>query len=264
MKIAMKYDECKKEFVKKIQRMSGKHSIHNIFNDFCHLARLSLANVFHDPKLDDEYNRILSRHDGDITPFSDLLALAVVAYESKIGDFLGECYHELGIENKNAGQFFTPYDVSYLMAKITMQKDKVKQDLEEQGYITIGDEACGAGCTLLAGLAVLKENGINYQKHVLFFARDIDDNCAAMCYVQLALLGAPAIVITGDTICNPTGGTRWFTPFYWLNRHRFEGKKIPLEDVKAACKKAIELEKAVIEPEKEPKKDENGQFLFDF
>lgn len=216
-------NQSKKDFVRLIQRMSGKYSPRDIFTDFCYLARISLANTIErNPKRETTYNNILSKYDGKVEPFSELLAYAVQAYECEICDFLGECYEDLNIQNTIAGQFFTPYSVSYLMAKATIDKAKAKAAIEQKGYVSMNDCACGAGCTLLAGLDVLKnECGINYQRQSLVIAQDIDDACAAMCYVQLALLGAPAIIQTTNTITDPNGGTRWYTPFYWLNAHKF-------------------------------------------
>lgn len=229
----MKYEECKKAFCSKVQKMSGARSVYDVFIDFCHLARLSLANIFHDQKMDEEYRQILSKYGDNVEPFAELLSIAVDAYEDKIRDFLGECYHELGIENKHAGQFFTPYDVSYCMAKVTIQKDKVMQEIEKQGYTSIADEACGAGCTLLAGVAVLKEIGVNFQKHALIIAKDVDDNCASMCFVQLSLLGVPAIVITGNSLYNDEQ-KRFYTMFYWLNKHKYTARE--------AMQRALSLE----------------------
>lgn len=262
----MKYDQYKKDFVRKVQRMSGKYSPRDIFNDFCHMARLALANIFHDPKLDAEYNTILSRHDGDVKPFSELLAIAVDAYESKIGDFLGECYEELGIQNQHAGQFFTPYSVSRTMAEITITPESVKSQVADHGYFSIGDEACGAGSTLLAALDVLKNrHNINFQRHCLVVAQDIDDNCAAMCFVQLALLGAPAVVTTGNTLApNPRSGRKWYTMFYWMNAHKFRGA-YPKTDkpILDTCKVALALESPP-EPKIDVKIEASGQMAFNF
>lgn len=219
------YETRKKEFVKKIERMSGKHRPSDIFRDFCFMARIALANLSKDPKLEDEYNTILARYGKDVQPFQELLACAVDAYEHQFGDFLGECYEELGAQNLKAGQFFTPYNVSRTMAEITIDKQKALADIERNGYITINDCACGAGSTLIAGLEVLKnKHGINYQQKCLVVAQDVDDFCAAMCYIQLALLGAPAVVITGNTLTLEISRA-WYTPFYQIFGWRYKEQR---------------------------------------
>lgn len=85
-------------------------------------------------------------------------------------------------------------------------------------------------------------------------AQDIDHAAAMMCYIQLSLLGCPAVVIVGDTLAKPmlhTDNDVWYTPFYHLNRWRFsqrpgmeetaervretEKDRIPEEVVKETC-----------------------------
>ena len=46
-----------------------------------------------------------------------------------------------------------------------------------------------------------------------------------MCYVQLSILGCPAIVIVGDSLVKPDfhpDNDIWYTPFYYLNHWRFQ------------------------------------------
>ena len=85
-------------------------------------------------------------------------------------------------------------------------------------------------------------------------AQDIDHAAAMMCYIQLSLLGCPAVVIVGDTLAKPMlhpDNDVWYTPFYHLNRWRFsqrpgmeetaervretEKDRIPEEMVKETC-----------------------------
>lgn len=67
-----------------------------------------------------------------------------------------------------------------------------------------------------------------YQKHVLFVAQDIDRTAAMMCYIQMSLLGCPAVVVIGDSLTRPfpnSDNEAWYTPFYYLNQWRFASKK---------------------------------------
>ena len=70
-------------------------------------------------------------------------------------------------------------------------------------YRTASDPACGAGAMLIAFANAAKRHGINYQKHVLFVSQDIDRTAAMMCYIQMSLLGCPAVVVIGDSLTRP-------------------------------------------------------------
>ena len=71
---------------------------------------------------------------------------------------------------------------------------------------------------------VARKHGINYQEQVLFVAQDIDRTAAMMCYIQLSLLGCPAVVAIGDSLAKPyphPDNEVWHTLFYHLNQWRF-------------------------------------------
>jgi type I restriction-modification system DNA methylase subunit len=130
---------------------------------------------------------------------------------------------ELG--NQQAGQFFTPYDVCRAMAALTWgdQEERIKR----QGWISVNDCACGAGATLMAFANECRRHGINYQTSVLFVAQDVDAIVAAMCYLQLSLMGCAGYVVVGNTLSNPKqavdkrglipvhGPDVWYTPMYF-------------------------------------------------
>ena len=55
-------------------------------------------------------------------------------------------------------------------------------------------------------------------------AQDIDRTAAMMCYIQMSLLGCPAIVAIGDSLAKPfphPDNEVWCTLFYHLNQWRF-------------------------------------------
>lgn len=139
-------------------------------------------------------------------------------------DFLGSFYHYLELHQEQKGQFFTPYNISRFMAEVLFEKNDARRKLEQNNYISVSDPACGAGAMLIAFANAAKRSGINYQKQVLFVAQDIDHTAAIMCYIQLSLLGCPAVVIIGDTLTKPMfhpDNDVWYTLFYHLNRWKF-------------------------------------------
>lgn len=141
-------------------------------------------------------------------------------------DFLGELYMELELGNHWKGQFFTPYCVCKMMSEITV--GDVDRQIEEKGYISICDPACGAGATLIAAVNSMRNAKHNFQNHVLFVGQDIDRIVGMMCYIQLSLLGCAGYICIGNTITNPLvghvlfpqemeGQELWITPMFQSN-----------------------------------------------
>ena len=81
-----------------------------------------------------------------------------------IRDFAGEIYMDSGTSNGKAGQFFTPYNVSHLMAKCNFDTERLKAEIaaDPDHVITIAEPTCGAGGLIVAAMDVLKNAGINY------------------------------------------------------------------------------------------------------
>ncbi len=110
----------------------------------------------------------------------------------------------LNLGNHWKGQFFTPYNVCKMMSQMTVENADMR--IEEQGYISICDPACGAGATLIAAANNLKKSKYNFQNHALFVGQDVDRVVAQMCYIQLSLLGCAGYICVGNTITNPLTG----------------------------------------------------------
>lgn len=225
----MEKRDYKKEFCTLMDRFAFRYSRWQIWNDFLNLSAVSLANVMPGPEKDKREKQYLSimnsyrKEDQEVFP--KMLELTVLALEDNPEqDFLGSLYHYLGLEQEQKGQFFTPYHICEFMSELQFADRDTDSVLKERGYISVNDPACGAGAMLIAFANVAKKHGINYQKHVLFVAQDIDRTAAMMCYIQLSLLGCPAIVIIGDSLAKPflhPDNEAWYTPFFYLNQWRF-------------------------------------------
>lgn len=90
--------------------------------------------------------------------------------------------------------------------------------------ITVHDDCCGGGATLIAAANVarndLEKAGFNFQNHILFSAQDIEETVALMCYIQLSLLGVAGFVKVGNSLTDPIRNgdsleNYWFTPMYF-------------------------------------------------
>ena len=211
----------KKEIITCIEKISGKYSSYEVFSDWIKCCSLSISNsmeLFHGKVWKDReqaFADTMARYNSseqDI--FSEMMAMLVEALEHEMTDVLGQIYMESGMGSKAAGQFFTPYHLSYLTAKLSMPEP------DELGLYHINEPSCGGGGMIIAVAQILMEKGINYQKYMRVVAQDLDWKGVYMCYLQLSLLGINATVVQGDTLSEPykTGYPQervLYTPAKW-------------------------------------------------
>lgn len=233
-----KATDYQKEFLEALKKLSYCRSIWNVWNDFLDMGCISISNsvpALYSQDRENEYLSIIRRYKKEEQElFPELFGFLVMALtENPAQDFLGEMYHWLSLEQQQKGQFFTPYHICHFMSEIQYTGVDAKAELAEKGYLSVSDPACGAGAMLIAFANVSREHGVNFQRNILFVAQDIDVTAVRMCYLQLAVLGCPAIVIHGDSLAKPgfhPDNDVWYTPFYYLNQERFVEKVSETED----------------------------------
>lgn len=196
------------EIIKIITNMSGKYAPILIFEDFVKLATIAISNstdVIHTKiwqKREQQYESIISKYTiEEFENFVKILGILVNLFEKEIYDYLGEIYMKCEMGNSRTGQFFTPFHLSELTAKLSI--DDIEKLKKTDDIITLNEPTCGGGGLILAYLKILKDNNINYQKRVKIVAQDLDFRSVYMTYVQLSLIGARAKVVQGDTLANP-------------------------------------------------------------
>lgn len=219
------YKQAQDEFVKTILDMSGKYAPVQIFTDFAEMAAISIANTVDvkpkREKREKKYMDLIQKYNKqEQENFQELIALVAAGLEDKPGDFLGEAFEKIGAASSKAGQFFTPNGAAKIIAKLAFDENKIRDCIAEKGYAGIHEPACGAGATIIAVLAMMKEKGIDFQTQSFTLAQDIDYRCAHICYIQLSLLGAPAIVRVGDTLENDFC-EEYLTPYYVMQHTKF-------------------------------------------
>lgn len=225
----MEKRDYKKEFCTLMDKFAFRYSRWQVWNDFLSLSAISMANVMPTPEKEEREEKYCSiinsyrKEEQEIFP--QMLNLVVLALsDNPEQDFLGSLYHYLELHQEQKGQFFTPYHICEFMSEIQFSETEVDEVLKEKSYISVSDPACGAGAMLIAFANVARKHGINYQEQVLFVAQDIDRTAAMMCYIQMSLLGCPAIVAIGDSLVKPfphPDNEVWCTLFYYLNQWRF-------------------------------------------
>lgn len=218
----MMYDEYKKKFLKEISSISYKYNVRDIFSDFCNVFAISLQNaVWFSEEKEQEYNKTMSRYSKEEQEkLINLGCYVIQGLESKMGDFLGECFEQLAMNDKKyKGQCFTPYHIGLLMADMTYSKEYIEELYKDKEITSLQDCCCGGGCLLISACDVLKQRNLNYQEKVYIWANDIDSLCVRMCYIQLSLIGAMAKVTCGDAL-KMEYTEQWLTPMYVMNYNK--------------------------------------------
>lgn len=200
--------ESAKEIVKMITGMAGQYSPYEIFSDWvrcCALAISNLVDPFHGKIWEDrerQYKETIRRYrEQDQIAFSNMFVLLADSLEKEMTDTLGEIFMDKGMgSSSQTGQFFTPFNLSELAARMTFA-DSIPSNPEEM--TELNEPSCGSGGMIIAMAKVMKEHGINYQTQMKVVAQDLDWRCVYMCYTQISLLGINGIVVQGDTLSDP-------------------------------------------------------------
>ncbi len=196
------------DIVKLLNRLNGRYSKWEIWQDFITMFATSIANVFPGPLRESREKKYIETarkySKGEMDAMAEMMALVVIGMEDNPDqDFLGELFMALELGSHWHGQFFTPYDVCRAMSAITFTDSIIKKQIEERGFIGVSDPACGAGALLVAFANECRRESVNYQQHCLFIAQDIDSLAGMMCYIQLSLMGCPGHVIVDNTLTKP-------------------------------------------------------------
>ena len=238
--------EYEKEFIKGFQSLCRVRSSWEVWQCLMSAWACAISNAI--DKSENHYQTRAEEYALSIRKLGDsnevpaqLLAIVTQALElNPDQDFLGKLYMNLELGSHWKGQFFTPYNICRMMAGMQIG-EKELQEVEDKGWISLCDPACGAGATLVAAANELRAKGINYQTKCCFIGQDVDRVVAQMCYIQLSLLGCPGYVMVANTLSDPLTGPvlwpeekrgrrnkpdqeLWFTPMWasevWTMRRR--------------------------------------------
>ena len=218
------------DIVKDIEKAAYAVDTSKFVSDLFECGAIAISNAFdlaQKDKREERYLQIIRSYKPDqqkkLTEiFAKVYALlASVVYDNgKFNDNLGEIFMRCNLGNKNAGQFFTPYHISELMARVTIDETLVKEKIADDGILAINDPCCGGGGMIMAALEVLHDLGVNYARNCFIEANDVDLRCVHMTYLQLALTGVPAIVRHQNTLTRECWSV-WYTPAYLFQYLRF-------------------------------------------
>jgi hypothetical protein len=255
-------DAAQKELVKLIESFSHGHRLYTVFSDFVELSALAISNSVDRAQFDvreKRYLDIVGKYKREeVAKFPEMLGLLVESFEQRVAivrksapdsqvagggltDVLGETYMMLGLGNDRAGQFFSPYSLSRMMAMMLMGDSGA--EVERRGFIRVQEPACGAGGMVIAAADALLASGHNYQQAMHATCIDIDACCVHMTYVQLSLLHVPATVVHGNALSMQVWGT-WYTPAHILGGWTFKLRRRLEADL---LREAVALERSPAE-----------------
>lgn len=208
-------DAARKQFIRLFNDTARYLRRWDVFCDFITLAanELDLARIFTQESIG-RSRKICERYEADdIKRMHELFILMMCALDAKFHDFLGAIFMELELGSDGMGQYFTPYSVQSMMARMMMPG--VKDTIRREGFVTVSDPASGAAGMIIAYAECLLDAGYDHSNHMFGSCIDIDPIAADMAFVQLSLLGIPAEVITGNTLTMNLYRARYTPVYYW-------------------------------------------------
>lgn len=211
--------EFHKGFIENFRSLNQKHGRYDVWSDFIVMSSCALSNVFdkrYEKEREAEYLKCVSKYTPEeAEKICEMLSYTVLAFDRHPEqDFLGDIFSALNLHDEWRGQFFTPYDVSKMMAKMILPGKENAEGWEKP--VTVCDPCCGAGCLLIACANVARSYGVNYQQKIAFYAQDVDRITALMCYVQLSILGCKALVRVGNSLTEPPTENMPLDESVWL------------------------------------------------
>ncbi|WP_099076678.1 N-6 DNA methylase [Nostoc linckia] len=205
-------NSLKKDFIKGFSDLTRSRSTGAVFSDWLEIVAVSMRQLpFQAGELpkdadfqtyEDKYLAVAKRYSTEeLNRMSEIMGMAIVALKLHPCDFLGQCYMEMEQGNEAAGQFFTPYEVCRLMAKMTVgTADSLKETIQKKGVITVQEPAAGAGGMMIALAQEVEELGFDPRAVLRFDAIDIARNCFNMSYFQMAATDLQCTVHHGNTL----------------------------------------------------------------
>lgn len=200
-----------KEIIKQFERLAKEKDTWQVYRDFLEMTAISISNVCDIGQAKEREKRYMdiakTYSPEQLNEISKIMALVVLELDKEPRDILGRIFMELGLGNKWTGQVFTPMSVADMMADVTLDK----KEIEDKEYVTVYDSAVGGGVTIIGLVRAMLRQGLNPQKQLLVICGDLDIKAVHMTYIQLSLLGIPAIVKNQDALTMETMSI-WYTP----------------------------------------------------
>ena len=210
-----------KDLVKAVESLGYRHGHWQVFADFVEMAAIAVSNAVDLAKRDkreERYMEVVKRYKPEeLAKFSEMLGSLTTALAEGTSDVLGRTFHDLELHNKWAGQYFSPYPLCQMIAKMTIADTAdLEMRISARGFVTAMEPAVGSGAMVIALAHEMCEAGVNYQQHLHVTAVDVDPKCVHMSYLQFSLLHIPAVIVHGNSL-SLEEFDRWYTPAHILD-----------------------------------------------
>lgn len=183
-----------------------KSSTLTVFADFCRMVACALAAGTRE---EEYFEAIKGYSKEELLLLSNAMGLLVEEMEAApFTDQLGTYYLDAASNSSKQarGEFYTPQEISRLMARMIIDADAVK----ERGLpISLNEPACGAGGMVLAVAELFAPDAVDLLRVT---CQDINPIAADMCFINTSLWGIPAQIIQGNVLTNEIVGS-------WKNVH---------------------------------------------
>lgn len=234
-----------KELVRLYSSLMGEHQLWELWEDSMIMFACALSNAV-DERFREEREKLYQSsaakyREEEMQVFPKIFGEIVKQLEAEPEqDLLGDLYMQLDLGSHWHGQFFTPYNVCAMMAKMNFEPISSPDDVKP---VTVTDCACGGGALLIASAheyrRSIKKTGLNPQNYLCLYGQDISRTTAMMCYIQLSLQGYAAKVKVGDSLLKPmldtdNGSDIWYTPMW------FSEVWVCRRIIQALCRKEVE------------------------
>lgn len=132
--------------------------------------------------------------------FAKMLGHMQLAMHAAPNDFIGPIFSEIAT-SAELGQFFTPPEVSELIARVSLADMPAKiADPNRKGPITLLEPTCGVGGMILAATNVMREMDVDIANDIQWSAVELDYRAMCAAYLQCAAAGIPAFVYWGNSL----------------------------------------------------------------
>ena len=126
-----------KELVKLVNDLGYRHSHWQVFADFVEMGATAMSNavdlVAREAR-EQRYMEVVKRYRPDeVARFPQMMALLTMALEEETFDVLGRTFHDLELHNKWSGQYFSPYPLCRMMAKMIIGEN-IKRACRRSGW----------------------------------------------------------------------------------------------------------------------------------
>lgn len=216
----------KEKIKNSIEHLGAKYGIASVFYDVVVSFSYMIANkADFEQEREDAFYGIMNKYNENDTEDFIIIAARLLAEYTKPEptDVLGEIYEELNLVKTKNGQYFTPMEVSRVLANIILKESNPIKEYQKKGYFSISDEACGSGRLLFVAYDKLISKGIA-SKDLLLIGADVDLLSCCMTYLQFSLMGVNAIIKHQNTLTLKLFDT-FYTPAYAHNKELQEKLK---------------------------------------